>query len=125
MVQVLVDVNWRPVFWPDQAAAPAIIREYCERADILKLSDEEAELLYGIPRAEALKNADMVQLGCVAVALPPLHSLQRRDTAKIALRHKPRHLHSHRHCHDGPSSYKAAMDALMVQRILPHIQCIG
>lgn len=62
MGQVLVDVNWRPVFWPDQSAAPGIIREYCERADILKLSDEEAELLYGIPRAEALQHADKVHL---------------------------------------------------------------
>ena len=62
MHQVLVDVNWRPVFWPDQSAAPGIIREYCERADILKLSDEEAELLYSIPRAEALQHADKVQL---------------------------------------------------------------
>ena len=59
---MLVDINWRPVFWPDQAQAPGIIREYCRRADILKLSDEEAELIYGIPRAEALQNADKVIL---------------------------------------------------------------
>ena len=60
MLQVLVDVNWRPVFWPDQSTAPGIIRDFCKRADILKLSDEEAELLYDIPRKEALKQADKV-----------------------------------------------------------------
>ncbi|KAK9853929.1 hypothetical protein WJX84_001400 [Apatococcus fuscideae] len=58
--EVLVDVNWRPVFWPDQSTAPGIIRDFCKRADILKLSDEEAELLYDIPRKEALKQADKV-----------------------------------------------------------------
>lgn len=45
-LKVLLDVNWRPVFWTDPAIAPAIIHDLVERADFLKLSDEEAEWLY-------------------------------------------------------------------------------
>lgn len=44
--KVLLDVNWRPVFWPDPAAAPPIIREIMQRTDFLKLSDDEAEWLF-------------------------------------------------------------------------------
>jgi len=46
-VKILVDVNWRPVFWKDPAIAPAMIHELISHADFLKLSEEEAEWLYG------------------------------------------------------------------------------
>jgi fructokinase len=45
-VQVLIDVNWRPVFWPDVESAKATIRKAIADADLLKLSDEEAEFLF-------------------------------------------------------------------------------
>jgi len=45
-LKVLVDVNWRPVFWPDPAQAPAMIHDLISRADFLKLSDQEAEWLF-------------------------------------------------------------------------------
>lgn len=45
-VKILVDVNWRPVFWPDPALALQPIRDLLQQADFLKLSDEEAELLF-------------------------------------------------------------------------------
>jgi fructokinase len=44
--KILLDVNWRPVFWDDPAAAPAVIRQLVNQADFLKLSDEEAEWLF-------------------------------------------------------------------------------
>ncbi len=44
--KVLLDVNWRPVFWPDTSMAPPIIREIMQRTDFLKLSDDEAEWLF-------------------------------------------------------------------------------
>lgn len=46
-LKVLLDVNWRPVFWKDPEQAPAIIHRMVEQADFLKLSEEEAEWLYG------------------------------------------------------------------------------
>lgn len=45
-LKILVDVNWRPVFWPDQTIAPQKIHELISHADFLKLSEEEAEWLF-------------------------------------------------------------------------------
>ncbi|MDX2231381.1 MAG: carbohydrate kinase [Leptolyngbyaceae cyanobacterium bins.349] len=44
--KVFLDVNWRPVFWPNPDAAPAVIRQLIKHTDFLKLSDEEAEWLF-------------------------------------------------------------------------------
>ncbi len=46
-VKTLVDVNWRPMFWPDPDIAPAMIQDLLKRVDFLKLADEEAEWLFG------------------------------------------------------------------------------
>lgn len=62
-LQVLIDVNWRPVFFEEEAAAKKIILPYVEKGDILKMSDEEAEFLYSIPRNEALNNPKKVSSG--------------------------------------------------------------
>jgi fructokinase len=43
--KIVIDLNWRPVFWPDEAIAPDIIRDFLTAADLLKLSREEAEWL--------------------------------------------------------------------------------
>ena len=59
--QVLVDVNWRPVFWEGHEDAPARIKEYVDKADIIKLSEEEAEFIYGVPCNDAL--FDPIQVG--------------------------------------------------------------
>lgn len=53
-VQVLVDINWRPVFWGDEFSALAAIKPYASKADIVKMSDEEAEWMFGIPARDAL-----------------------------------------------------------------------
>ena len=46
-VKVLIDINWRPVFWPNLEAAPDRIRDFIVRADLLKCSEEEAAWLFG------------------------------------------------------------------------------
>ncbi|MFY7934313.1 MAG: PfkB family carbohydrate kinase, partial [Microcystis aeruginosa] len=46
-VKVLVDINWRPVFWPNLEAAPDQIRDFIAQADLLKCSEEEASWLFG------------------------------------------------------------------------------
>ncbi|MBW4551235.1 MAG: carbohydrate kinase [Aphanocapsa sp. GSE-SYN-MK-11-07L] len=43
---IVIDVNWRPIFWPHPEAAIAQIRDFIQQADILKLSLEEAELFF-------------------------------------------------------------------------------
>jgi fructokinase len=54
-LKVVVDINWRPTFWSDTAAALPQIRALVDRADYLKFAKEEAELLYGVTNIAALK----------------------------------------------------------------------
>lgn len=42
----IVDVNWRPDFWPQPDLASSMIRDWLHRVDILKMSHGEAELLF-------------------------------------------------------------------------------
>ncbi|CAD7700139.1 unnamed protein product [Ostreobium quekettii] len=45
---VLVDVNWRPVFFEKPESARPVVEEFVQQADIVKLTDEEVEWLFGI-----------------------------------------------------------------------------
>lgn len=45
-VKIVVDVNWRPIFWQDLEAAKVSIHNLLKRVDFLKLSAEEAEWLF-------------------------------------------------------------------------------
>lgn len=57
---VMVDVNWRPVFWGDEDEARKVIVPYVQEADLLKVTDEEAEWLFAIPAAKALEDPTLV-----------------------------------------------------------------
>lgn len=61
-VRLYVDVNWRPVFWPNHKEEDARDEIYslCQRAHIVKLTDEEAEWLLNVPAKKAL--ADPLQI---------------------------------------------------------------
>lgn len=45
-LKVLVDVNWRPMFWHNPADALPMIHDLIKRVDFLKLSVEEADMLF-------------------------------------------------------------------------------
>ena len=45
-LKILLDVNWRPVFWENGNIARQKIQETFKRVDFLKLSKEEAEWLF-------------------------------------------------------------------------------
>ncbi|NMG08105.1 carbohydrate kinase [Brasilonema sp. UFV-L1] len=45
-VKILLDVNWRPVFWTNPDIAPQTIQELFKHIDFIKLSKEEAEWLF-------------------------------------------------------------------------------
>ena len=45
-IKILMDVNWRPVFWTNPDIAPQKIQELFKQVDFLKLSKEEAEWLF-------------------------------------------------------------------------------
>ncbi|AFY58429.1 sugar kinase, ribokinase [Rivularia sp. PCC 7116] len=53
-VKILLDVNWRDVFWKNPDAAPDVIRELIKKVDFLKLAKEEAELLFDTHDAGAI-----------------------------------------------------------------------
>jgi fructokinase len=56
--RLYVDINWRPVFWPPtgEIAAREEIISLARRAHIVKMTDEEAEWLLGVPASEALSD---------------------------------------------------------------------
>ena len=45
-LKILLDVNWRPVFWQNPDIAPQQIRELFSKVDFVKLTKEEADLLF-------------------------------------------------------------------------------
>lgn len=45
--QLVVDVNWRPTFWPQPKAATAILESWLQRVDWLKFAHDEAIALFG------------------------------------------------------------------------------
>jgi len=53
-VKILLDVNWRPVFWPNPSAAVPQIHELLKHIDFLKIAKEEAELLFDTTDAGAI-----------------------------------------------------------------------
>ncbi|WAL60789.1 carbohydrate kinase family protein [Thermocoleostomius sinensis] len=60
-LKLVVDVNWRPMFWPDPDIAKPIIRDFIQEIDFLKLSREEAEWLFDTadPSAIADRHGDV------------------------------------------------------------------
>jgi fructokinase len=52
--KTIVDVNWRPMFWPDPALAPDLIQALLAQVDIVKLSEEEADWLFKTTDAAAI-----------------------------------------------------------------------
>jgi fructokinase len=53
-MKTVVDVNWRPPFWPHPQQAPAIIQEFIDQADIVKFSREEAQWLFHTTQASQI-----------------------------------------------------------------------
>lgn len=59
---VVLDVNWRPVFWEKrgEAVARRVIADFLPAADLVKITDEEVEWLLDIPAADALAHPEAV-----------------------------------------------------------------
>lgn len=51
---ILVDVNWRPMFWPKPAEAPRVIYDLIKQVHFLKVSEVEADWLFGTVSVEAI-----------------------------------------------------------------------
>lgn len=53
-LKIVLDVNWRPMFWPDPDAAKPMIQKLIKSVDFLKLSAEEALWLFDTKDAGAI-----------------------------------------------------------------------
>lgn len=58
----VVDLNWRPVFWPQPEQAMPTIRDFLAQVDILKLNREEADTLFATTEADAIREQISAQL---------------------------------------------------------------
>jgi fructokinase len=65
--KLMVDVNWRPVFWEGEGLDPkAEILAFLELADVVKISDADLEYLYDMAYVTALLNPCAVRwCGCL------------------------------------------------------------
>lgn len=57
---VFMDVNWRPIFFDHPETVKPMILDFVHKADIIKLTDEEAEWLFGVDAQTALQNPHTV-----------------------------------------------------------------
>jgi len=53
-IKIVLDVNWRPMFWPQPDQAKSTVLDLVKRANVLKLSDEEADWLFDTTNPEAI-----------------------------------------------------------------------
>ena len=53
-LKIILDVNWRPMFWLDEAEAPDLIAQLWQYVDFLKLAEEEAQWLFNTADAKAI-----------------------------------------------------------------------
>jgi fructokinase len=53
-VKVVMDVNWRPMFWPNLGEAKPLIESLWSSLDFLKLSDDEAQFFFNTEDAGAI-----------------------------------------------------------------------
>lgn len=54
-VITVIDLNWRPMFWPQPEQAIPLIQTFLAGVDILKLNREEAETLFQTDQVEAVQ----------------------------------------------------------------------
>ena len=53
-LKIVLDVNWRPMFWLDQAEALPMIQQLWQYVDFVKLAEEEAQWLFDTADAGAI-----------------------------------------------------------------------
>ncbi len=53
-LKVVLDINWRPMFWSDVNEAVPLIKQLWRHIDFLKLTDEEAQWLFNTTDAGAI-----------------------------------------------------------------------
>ena len=60
-VKIFIDINWRPMFWQNPDAAIELILNLVQNADFLKLTNEEAQLLFNTIEPKAIAQKLQIQ----------------------------------------------------------------
>ncbi|WP_083853550.1 carbohydrate kinase [Synechococcus sp. PCC 6312] len=66
-IKVLIDVNWRPIFWKDPDLAKSLILELLPQAQVIKLAAEEAAWLFQTTEPARIKDQVQGHIGLVVV----------------------------------------------------------
>lgn len=67
--QVTIDTNYAPSIWPDRDQAWRVISDYCSAGALVKISEDDAERLYGGPQTPEKVLADFHKMGATLICL--------------------------------------------------------
>lgn len=67
--QVSIDANYAPSIWPDRDNAWQVLTNYCSTGALVKLSEDDAERLYGAPQPPEQIRQDFHRMGAKLVCL--------------------------------------------------------
>ena len=61
-LKIIIDVNWRSMFWDNTDRAKTVILEVLTQADLIKMAKEEAEWLFDLPKSLSLAEIDLQKI---------------------------------------------------------------
>jgi len=67
--QISIDANYAPSIWPDRDNAWQVLTNYCASGALVKLSEDDAERLYGSPQTPEQVRQDFHNMGAKLVCL--------------------------------------------------------
>ena len=67
--QVTIDANYAPSIWPDRHQAWRVISDYCSAGALVKISEDDAERLYGGPQTPGADIGRLSSDGGVTICL--------------------------------------------------------
>ncbi|GAB4026450.1 carbohydrate kinase family protein [Spirosoma koreense] len=67
--QVSIDANYAPSIWPDRQQAWQVLTNYCADGTMVKMSEDDAERLYGAPQTTEQILRDFHQMGASIICL--------------------------------------------------------
>lgn len=67
--QVTIDANYAPTIWPDRAQAWRVLTDYFAAGAMVKVSEDDAERLYGSPQTPERILSDFHQMGATTICL--------------------------------------------------------
>ncbi|MFD2933206.1 carbohydrate kinase family protein [Spirosoma flavum] len=67
--QVTIDTNYAPSIWPDRQQAWRVLTDYCSAGALVKISEDDAERLYGEVQTPERILSDFHQMGASVICL--------------------------------------------------------